>query len=223
MSLGTQASLPVSATPLVGREGDLDQLCAALAGPGVRLVTLTDNGGLGKTRLALAAAAALRQGFPHCRPRSPPNSAPAPGGPPDRRRGRQPAAGRPAENRPRGRHDGAVPGSSARRRHRPGLGRRTGRRPDADLGRSRHAPASPGPAHDMVRSRADRLGVACPAVPGSGARLTLGRAGCPAPPSGMGSNGLLCCSAGCRSGSYRAGPSCWPAISVNAVRASVSE
>ena len=29
--------------------------------------------------------------------------------------------------------------------------------------------------------------------------------------------------AGRRSGSYRAGPSCWPAISVNAVRASVSE
>ena len=75
-SLGTQASLPVSATPLVGREGDLDQLCAALAGPGVRLVTLTGNGGVGKTRLALAAAAALRQGFPHCRSRSPPNSAP---------------------------------------------------------------------------------------------------------------------------------------------------
>jgi predicted ATPase/class 3 adenylate cyclase len=64
-SLGTQTSLPVPATPLVGREEDLARLCAVIAGPGVRLVTLTGPGGVGKTRLALAAAAALGQGFPH--------------------------------------------------------------------------------------------------------------------------------------------------------------
>jgi predicted ATPase len=64
-SLGTLTSLPVPATPLVGREGDLDRLSAALAGPGVRLVTLTGTGGVGKTRLALAAAAALGGAFPH--------------------------------------------------------------------------------------------------------------------------------------------------------------
>jgi predicted ATPase/class 3 adenylate cyclase len=64
-SLGTLTSLPVQATPLVGREGNLDQLCAALAGPEVRLVTLTGTGGIGKTRLALAAAAALGGAFPH--------------------------------------------------------------------------------------------------------------------------------------------------------------
>ncbi len=55
-SLGAPSRLPVPLTPLVGREADLEQVCAALAGPGVRLVTLTGTGGVGKTRLALAAA-----------------------------------------------------------------------------------------------------------------------------------------------------------------------
>ena len=64
-SLGTQASLPVPATPLVGRDEDLARLRAALSGPGVRLVTLTGVGGVGKTRLSLAAAAALETAFPH--------------------------------------------------------------------------------------------------------------------------------------------------------------
>jgi predicted ATPase/class 3 adenylate cyclase len=64
-SLGTQASLPVSLTPLVGRDGDLEQVRAAVARPAVRLVTLTGAGGVGKTRLALAAAASLDQEFPH--------------------------------------------------------------------------------------------------------------------------------------------------------------
>ncbi len=64
-SLGAQTSLPVPLTPLVGRDRDLGQLRAAVAGPGVRLVTLTGPGGVGKTRLALAAAAALDQAFPH--------------------------------------------------------------------------------------------------------------------------------------------------------------
>ena len=64
-SLGTQASLPVPATPLVGRDEDLARLRAALSGPGVRLVTLTGTGGVGKTRLSLAAAAALETAFPH--------------------------------------------------------------------------------------------------------------------------------------------------------------
>jgi predicted ATPase/class 3 adenylate cyclase len=64
-SLGTQTSLPVPATPLIGREEDLERLRAVLAGPGVRLVTLTGTGGTGKTRLALAAAATLDRAFPH--------------------------------------------------------------------------------------------------------------------------------------------------------------
>jgi predicted ATPase/class 3 adenylate cyclase len=64
-SLGAQTSLPVPPTPLVGRDGELQQLCAAAARPEVRLVTLTGAGGVGKTRLALAAAAALGEAFPH--------------------------------------------------------------------------------------------------------------------------------------------------------------
>ena len=64
-SLGTQASLPVPATPLVGRDEDLARLRAVLSGPDVRLVTLTGVGGVGKTRLSLAAAAALETAFPH--------------------------------------------------------------------------------------------------------------------------------------------------------------
>jgi len=54
----------VPATPPVGREGDLARLRAAIARPQVRLVTLTGTGGVGKTRLALAAAASLAGAFP---------------------------------------------------------------------------------------------------------------------------------------------------------------
>src|ERR1700683_2757927 len=64
-SLGTQASLPAPPTPLIGRDEDLQRLCAALSGSGVRLVTLTGTGGVGKTPLSLAAAAALDTAFPH--------------------------------------------------------------------------------------------------------------------------------------------------------------
>ncbi len=63
-SLGAQSRLPVPMTPLVGRERDLEQVVATLTGPGIRLVTLTGTGGVGKTRLSLAAAAALDQDFP---------------------------------------------------------------------------------------------------------------------------------------------------------------
>ena len=64
-SLGSPTSLPLPLTPLVGRDGDLEQVRAAVARPGVRLVTLTGTGGVGKTRLALAAAASLEEAFPH--------------------------------------------------------------------------------------------------------------------------------------------------------------
>ena len=63
-SLGAQSRLPVPMTPLVGRERDLEQVLATLTGPGIRLLTLTGTGGVGKTRLSLAAAAALDQDFP---------------------------------------------------------------------------------------------------------------------------------------------------------------
>jgi predicted ATPase/class 3 adenylate cyclase len=64
-SLGAQTSLPVPVTPLIGRDDDLERLRATLTRPGVRLVTLTGPGGIGKTRLALAAAASLDTAFPH--------------------------------------------------------------------------------------------------------------------------------------------------------------
>ena len=64
-SLGTPTSLPAPATPLVGRDDELAALCAVLERPEVRLVTLTGTGGVGKTRLSLAAAAALDHSFPH--------------------------------------------------------------------------------------------------------------------------------------------------------------
>ena len=63
-SLGAAASLPVPATALVGRDGDIERLRALLARPGVRLVTLTGAGGIGKTRLAVQVAAGLPDEFP---------------------------------------------------------------------------------------------------------------------------------------------------------------
>jgi len=64
-SLGAPSRLPVPTTTLVGRERHLEQVCAALNRPGMRLVTLTGTGGVGKTRLSLAAAASLDKAFPH--------------------------------------------------------------------------------------------------------------------------------------------------------------
>jgi predicted ATPase/class 3 adenylate cyclase len=63
-SLGAPTNLPMPSTALVGREGDLGHLLGLLARPDVRLVTLTGPGGVGKTRLAIATAAALGQLFP---------------------------------------------------------------------------------------------------------------------------------------------------------------
>lgn len=51
--------LPRPATALVGRDEDLAALLALLAAPSARLVTLIGPGGIGKTRLALAALGQL--------------------------------------------------------------------------------------------------------------------------------------------------------------------
>ena len=53
-------NLPAQATSFVGRQALLAQICDQLLAPTTRLVTLTGPGGIGKTRLALAAADALR-------------------------------------------------------------------------------------------------------------------------------------------------------------------
>jgi hypothetical protein len=56
--------LPASTTSLVGREHDIDEVVSLAERPEVRLVTLTGPGGIGKTRLAVAAAQQLRDHFP---------------------------------------------------------------------------------------------------------------------------------------------------------------
>jgi predicted ATPase/class 3 adenylate cyclase len=56
-------NLPVPATPFLGRAEDLGQLAALLRANEPRLLTVTGPGGIGKTRLALQAAAAASDSF----------------------------------------------------------------------------------------------------------------------------------------------------------------
>ncbi|GBF06979.1 hypothetical protein DAERI_110161 [Deinococcus aerius] len=58
-------ALPVPLTSLVGRERETREVTGLFGQPDVRLVTLWGPGGIGKTRLALAAAAALGGQFRH--------------------------------------------------------------------------------------------------------------------------------------------------------------
>jgi predicted ATPase/class 3 adenylate cyclase len=58
-----RTNLPVPATTFVGRGHELDEL-GALLDRGVRLLTLTGPGGVGKTRLALQAVAGAAEAFP---------------------------------------------------------------------------------------------------------------------------------------------------------------
>ena len=56
-------ALPVPATPLVDRESEAAEVEDLVIGQGVRLITLTGPGGVGKTRLAVAAAGRLAPQF----------------------------------------------------------------------------------------------------------------------------------------------------------------
>jgi predicted ATPase len=56
-------ALPVPATPLLGRDREATALEGLVAGEGVRLVTLTGPGGVGKSRLMIEAARRLGPGF----------------------------------------------------------------------------------------------------------------------------------------------------------------
>jgi predicted ATPase len=55
--------LPVGTTSLIGRDQDIGNVTELALRPGVRLVTLTGPGGIGKTRLAVAAGERLRDEF----------------------------------------------------------------------------------------------------------------------------------------------------------------
>lgn len=57
-------NLPTRLTSLVGREEEVEAVCALLQQPDVRLVTLTGTGGIGKTRLGLEVGARLLNHFP---------------------------------------------------------------------------------------------------------------------------------------------------------------
>jgi predicted ATPase/class 3 adenylate cyclase len=58
-------NLPIQATPFVGRGREFAALCELVRREDARLVTLTGPGGMGKTRLALQAAAELVEEFPN--------------------------------------------------------------------------------------------------------------------------------------------------------------
>ncbi|MDH4346535.1 MAG: adenylate/guanylate cyclase domain-containing protein, partial [Thermoleophilia bacterium] len=57
-------TLPVPATPFLGREAELAEVVERLTHPDTRLLTLTGPGGTGKTRLALQAAAEASERYP---------------------------------------------------------------------------------------------------------------------------------------------------------------
>jgi predicted ATPase/transcriptional regulator with XRE-family HTH domain len=57
--------LPVSPTPLIGREHELATIAGLLQNSQCRLLTLTGPGGIGKSRLAMAVASAEQANFEH--------------------------------------------------------------------------------------------------------------------------------------------------------------
>jgi len=57
-------NVPVPLTPLLGREEQVEAICACLRQPAIRLLTLVGAGGVGKTRLGQEVALSMRSFFP---------------------------------------------------------------------------------------------------------------------------------------------------------------
>lgn len=64
-STGEYSNLPPEYSSIVGRAKELDELSELLQSPGCRLVTILGEGGIGKTRLALALAHRLQPEYAH--------------------------------------------------------------------------------------------------------------------------------------------------------------
>src|SRR6266702_27938 len=60
---GSRHALPTPLTPLLEREQEVAAACTLLLRPGMRLLTLTGTGGVGKTRLALQVTTEAQDGF----------------------------------------------------------------------------------------------------------------------------------------------------------------
>ncbi|MFN8516289.1 MAG: BTAD domain-containing putative transcriptional regulator [Chloroflexia bacterium] len=62
-TLPPSSAPPIPPTPLLGRDAELARIASHLANPACRVLTLTGPGGVGKTRLALEAAAQQRAAY----------------------------------------------------------------------------------------------------------------------------------------------------------------
>jgi len=62
-STASKINLPILPTPLIGRQGEMDELTQLLRDPQCRLLTLVGPGGIGKTRLAIETASRVQDDF----------------------------------------------------------------------------------------------------------------------------------------------------------------
>ncbi len=60
---GPMWKVPITFTPLIGRDKEIADICELLKDPGVRLVTLLGTGGIGKTRLSYQIAREMQPYF----------------------------------------------------------------------------------------------------------------------------------------------------------------